>query len=54
MSITSTEGVVTNPGDDGLASYSHSVSGKVIVDRSFAKDYLKKIGYTDEAIKLIG
>ena len=45
---------ITNPGDNGVASYSHSVSGKVIVDRSFAKAYLQSIGYTDGAIELIG
>ena len=45
---------ITNPGDSGTASYSHTVSGKVIVDRSYAKTYLKNIGYTDGAIELIG
>ncbi|MBE6835002.1 MAG: hypothetical protein E7515_01975 [Ruminococcaceae bacterium] len=45
---------ITEPGDSGTASYSHEVSGKVIVDRTFAKSYLRAIGYTEGAIKLIG
>lgn len=45
---------ITNPGDSGTASVKNYVSGKVIVDRYFARDYLKSIGYTDGAIDLIG
>ena len=45
---------ITDPGDSGTASVKHYVSGRVIVDRFFAKDYLKSIGYTDGAIELIG
>ena len=45
---------ITDPGDSGTASVKHNVSGKVIVDRYFAKDYLKSIGYTEGAIELIG
>lgn len=39
---------------DGNSKYTTSVSGKIIVDRSFAATYLKNIGYTAGAIKNIG
>lgn len=38
----------------GTSKYSKKVSGKIIVDRSYASDYLHNIGYSATAIKKIG
>ena len=41
-------------GSSGTATKVTSVSGKVIVDRTYATSYLKSIGYSTGAISLIG
>lgn len=46
-------GIVGNS-SDGSKPYTKSVSGKIIIDRSYASKYLKNVGYSDKAIKLIG
>lgn len=38
----------------GSAKYTNKVSGKIIVDRTYAYDYLRSVGYSDAAIKQIG
>ena len=38
----------------GTDKYTKSVSGKIVVDRTFAADYLKSVGYSQSAINLIG
>ena len=43
-----------NPGDSGTHSLRRTISGKVIVDRAAAKDFMTKLGYSAQAISLIG
>lgn len=38
----------------GDAKYTNSVSGKIVIDRTYAADYLAAVGYTSEAIARIG
>lgn len=38
----------------GNAAYANKISGRFILDRTYAADYLKRVGYTDAAIRLIG
>lgn len=38
----------------GNAKYSTKVTGKIIVDRTYAADYLKSVGYSTSAIKALG
>lgn len=38
----------------GNATYKYSVTGKIIVDRSFASSYLRSVGYSTSAISRIG
>ncbi len=45
---------ITQPGTSGYAPYSTDVEGTLIVDRSLGGDYLRAVGYTDEALALIG
>ena len=37
----------------GSAKYSNYITGKIVVDRTYAYDYLRSVGYSDAAIKLI-
>lgn len=39
---------------DGNTKYSHSVTGKIIIDRTYAHAYLTSVGYSEGAITLIG
>ena len=41
-------------GSSGDRSFDYNVSGRVVVDRSFAWEYLRNVGYTDGAIDLLG
>ena len=41
-------------GWDGDSPYEYMITGKVIVDRSFGYEYLRNVGYTDEALAMIG
>ena len=41
-------------GWDGDSSYEYMIHGKVIVDRSFGYEYLRNVGYSDEALDMIG
>lgn len=45
---------IVGSGASGSSKYSTRISGKIIVDRTYAYDYLHNIGYSDNAIKLIG
>ena len=45
---------LVDSGASGASLYSYKVSGKVIVDRSMAEDYMLDIGYPQEAIDMIG
>ena len=45
-------GVVSSR-DGGNIRYRYQVGGTVIVDRTFGADYLRSVGYSDEAIALI-
>lgn len=38
----------------GNAKYSTKVTGKIVVDRTYAADYLKSVGYSTSAIKALG
>jgi hypothetical protein len=38
----------------GTAKYQTQVTGKLILDRTYAADYLSAVGYSDEAIALLG
>ena len=38
----------------GNAKYSTKVTGKIVVDRTYAADYLKNVGYSTSAIKALG
>lgn len=48
-----TVGIVRS-GAVATAKYSTYVTGKIIVDRSYAYTYLRNVGYSDAAIKAIG
>ena len=37
----------------GSAKYSNYITGKIVVDRTYAYDYVHSVGYSDAAIKLI-
>ncbi|MBQ6205909.1 MAG: hypothetical protein IJK52_02380 [Oscillospiraceae bacterium] len=39
---------------NGNSRYTTKVSGKIIVDRSYAAQYLRNVGYSEAAIRLIG
>ena len=41
-------------GSDGDSPYEYAITGKVIVDRSFGYEYLRNVGYSDEALDMIG
>ena len=43
-----------NAGDSGTSRFRRSISGKVIIDRSFAGNYLRSVGYSPQAISMIG
>jgi hypothetical protein len=45
---------VISEGTGGTAKYQTQVTGKLIVDRTYAADYLSAVGYSDEAIALLG
>jgi hypothetical protein len=45
---------VISEGTGGTAKYQTQVTGKLIVDRTYAGDYLSAVGYSDEAIALLG
>lgn len=38
----------------GNAKYSNQVSGKIIIDRTYARSYLKNVGYSNSAINALG
>lgn len=38
----------------GTSKYSKSITGKIIVDRTYAQSYLKSVGYSNSAIQLLG
>lgn len=44
---------IVDPGWSDYRVYDHKVQGKIVVDRSWARDYLSNIGYTEEAIDII-
>lgn len=46
-------GIVNNSAS-GNSKYNYSVSGKYILDRTYAHDYMRNIGYSENAIKAIG
>lgn len=41
-------------GASGNATYRYSVTGKIVIDRTYAYDYLSAVGYSDAAIADIG
>ena len=43
-----------NAGDPGNHTLRRTISGKLIVDRTYAADFMKKLGYSDKAISMIG
>ena len=45
---------IVNSNASGDSKYSYSVNGKYILDRSYAYNYMRSIGYSDSAIKAIG
>lgn len=45
---------IVGPNASGSATFTSNVTGKIIIDRTFAYNYLKNIGYSDAAIRLIG
>ena len=45
---------IVNSNASGNSKYSYSVNGKYILDRSYAYNYMRSIGYSDSAIKAIG
>ncbi len=45
---------ITGAKASGAAAYTTDVEGTLIVDRSLGGDYLRAVGYTDEALELIG
>ncbi len=38
----------------GYENYKYNVTGKIIIDRSYAESYLKAVGYSSDAIKKLG
>ena len=46
-------GIVAS-GASGSSAYKYSVTGKIVIDRTYACRYLSSIGYSDAAIKAIG
>ena len=46
-------GIVNNSAS-GNSKYNYSVNGKYILDRTYAHDYMRNIGYSENAIKAIG
>ena len=49
----STLGLI-NPGDSGTHTLRRTVYGKVVIDRTAAKPFMTKIGYSAQAISMIG
>lgn len=45
---------IVGAGARGDSTYKYSVTGKIVVDRSYAYSYLSGIGYSDAAIRAIG
>lgn len=45
---------IVSSGSGGSATYQYSVKGKIVVDRTYAYNYLYNVGYSDAAIKAIG
>lgn len=45
---------IVSPSAKGNAKYSTRVTGKIVVDRTYASDYLKSVGYSTSAIKALG
>ncbi len=45
---------IVNAGDPGNRSYRRTVTGKLILDRTYAYDYLRNVGYSDSAIQALG
>lgn len=41
---------IIGPGDNGNTRYRTQVHGTLIVDRSFAGDYLLSVGYSEDAV----
>lgn len=46
-------GIVAS-GASGSSTYKYSVTGKIVIDRTYAYSYLSSVGYSDAAIKSIG
>lgn len=46
-------GIVAS-GSSGSSTYKYSVTGRIVVDRTYAYSYLSSVGYSDAAIKSIG
>jgi len=38
----------------GAAKFTNTVRGKIIIDRTYARDYLRAVGYCDDAINILG
>lgn len=45
---------IVGSGVSGTAKYSNYITGKIIIDRTWAYSYLRDVGYSDAAIKMIG
>lgn len=45
---------IVGSGTGGSSPYTSRVSGKIIVDRTWAYSYLQSVGYSDSAISMIG
>ena len=45
---------IVNSNASGNSKYNYSVNGKYILDRTYAHDYMRNIGYSENAIKAIG
>lgn len=45
---------IVGSGASGNSTYKNSVTGKIIVDRTYAYSYLHNVGYSDSAISKIG
>lgn len=45
---------LVNSGSSGNRTYQYYITGKIVVDRTYAYSYLSSVGYSDAAIKAIG
>lgn len=45
---------LVRPGSSGSIKYQYEISGTLIVDRTYARAYFQAVGFSDDAIALIG